>query len=51
VRAETGVTVIAVERDGESFTELDPDFVLEAGDDLLITGTDEGIGQFDVATG
>jgi Trk K+ transport system NAD-binding subunit len=51
VRAETGVTVIAVERDGESFTELDPDFVIEAGDDLLITGTDEGIGQFDVATG
>ena len=51
VRAETGVTVIAVERGGDTFTELDPDFVLEAGDDLLITGTDEGIGQFDVATG
>lgn len=48
VRARTGVTVIAVERDGETLTELDPDFVIEAGDDLLITGTDEGIGRFDV---
>jgi Trk K+ transport system NAD-binding subunit len=51
VRAETGVTVIAVEREGRTLTELDPDFALESDDELLVTGTDEGIGRFNLTAG
>ena len=51
VRAETGVTVVAVERDGRTLTELDPDFRLEPGDEVLIAGTDEDIGRFNVELG
>lgn len=46
VRARTGVTVIAVERDGERITDLDPDFRIRADDDLIVAGTDEGVGRF-----
>jgi Trk K+ transport system NAD-binding subunit len=48
VRARTGVTVLAVERNGEIITELDPDFRFEASDEMLITGTDEDIGRFNL---
>jgi len=51
VRAETGVTVVAVERGGTTVTELDPDFSLRADDEILITGTDEDIGRFNVEMG
>lgn len=49
VRARTGATVLAVERDGETVTELDPDFRIEPGDEVIVTGTDEAIGRFAVA--
>jgi Trk K+ transport system NAD-binding subunit len=42
VRARTGCTVVAVERDGEVYTELGPDFEVREDDELIIAGTDEG---------
>ena len=51
VRAETGVTVVAVERNGDTVTELDPEFTFEANDEVLITGTDKDISRFNVAMG
>lgn len=46
VRARTGCTVVAVERDGEVVTDVGPEFRVEAGDDLVIAGTDEGTNEF-----
>ena len=46
IRARTGCTVIAVERDGETITELGPDFELRADDDLVLVGTDEDTNRF-----
>ncbi|MFC6835712.1 potassium channel family protein [Halomarina ordinaria] len=46
VRARTGCTVVAVERDGEMRTELGPDFELREGDDLVVTGTDAAVSEF-----
>lgn len=46
VRERTGCTVVAVERDGEILTDLDPDFRIRRGDELVIAGTDEGTNRF-----
>jgi Trk K+ transport system NAD-binding subunit len=46
IRAETGCTVVGVERDGVVRTSLGPDFRVEAGDELVIAGTDEGVNRF-----
>ncbi|USZ69770.1 NAD-binding protein (plasmid) [Halorussus salilacus] len=46
VRARTGCTVIAVERDGEVVTDLGPEFRLQRDDDVVIAGTDESVGRF-----
>ena len=46
VRARTGCTVVAVERDGEVVTDLGPDFRIEEGDELVIAGTDKGTNRF-----
>jgi Trk K+ transport system NAD-binding subunit len=46
VRARTGCTVVGVERDGDVVTDLGPDFRIEAGDELVIAGTDEGTNRF-----
>ncbi|WP_135806584.1 potassium channel family protein [Halorussus marinus] len=46
VRARTGCTVVAVERDGAVITDLDPDFRLRDGDDVVVAGTDEGVNRF-----
>ncbi|MFC7227015.1 NAD-binding protein [Salinirubellus salinus] len=46
VRAETGVTVLAVERDGETLTDVGPDFRIEEGDALVVAGTDEDMSRF-----
>ena len=51
IRARTGCTVIAVERDGEVRSELGPDFRLQTNDDLVIAGTDEDINQFNEMAG
>lgn len=46
IRARTGCTVIAVERDGEIQTDLGPGFVIEPGDNLIVAGADENIARF-----
>ena len=46
IRAETGCTVIAVERDGKVITDLAPDFEIRDGDDLIVAGPDENITEF-----
>lgn len=46
VRAETGCTIIAVERNGEVHTDVDPDFRFRPGDDIVVAGPDEGITEF-----
>ena len=46
IRARTGCTVVAVERDGETMTGLDPDFRFRAGDAAVVIGPDDGIAAF-----
>jgi len=47
VREATGCTVIAIEREGETVTEIGPDTRIEPGDELVVVGTDEGIREFE----
>lgn len=51
IRARTGVTVVAVERDGDLLTGMDPDFRLAAGDELVVAGPDEAVTSFVAMTG
>lgn len=46
IRARTGGTVVAVERNGDLVANLDADFRIEDGDELVVTGTDDGINEF-----
>ena len=46
LRARTGCTVVAVQRNGSLIADLDPDYVFGDGDELIVTGTDEDINQF-----
>ena len=46
VRNRTGATVIAIERDGRVLTEIEPSVVIEAGDTVIVAGTDEAINAF-----
>lgn len=46
VRSKTGCTVVGVERDGTVVTNVGPEFGIEAGDELVIAGTDDGIRRF-----
>jgi len=46
VRARTGCTVVAVDRDGEVLTDVGPGFRVESGDSLVVAGTDEGTTEF-----
>ncbi|MEZ3114597.1 TrkA family potassium uptake protein [Halobaculum sp. MBLA0147] len=46
VRSRTGCTVVAVERNGDVLTDVGPTFRVEAGDRLVIAGTDEGTNRF-----
>ena len=46
VRARTNCTVIAAERDGELITDVGPEFVVEAGDTLVVAGLDADINRF-----
>lgn len=48
VRTRTGATVLAIVRDGETITELDPDaFTIAAGDDVIVAGTNESVRRFE----
>jgi Trk K+ transport system NAD-binding subunit len=46
VRSKTGCTVVGVERNGTVITDVGPVFGIEADDELIIAGTDEGIQRF-----
>ena len=46
VRARTGCTVVAVEREGDVITDVGPDFRFTSDDELVIAGTDEGTNRF-----
>ena len=46
VREETDCTVVAVDRNGSVRTDVDADFRIEAGDDLIVAGPDEGVARF-----
>jgi Trk K+ transport system NAD-binding subunit len=46
VRSGTGCTVIAVERESEVLTDLGPEFRVEAGDALIVAGTDADVRRF-----
>ena len=43
IRNETGCTVVAIERDGYILTELGPGFVIEAGDVLVVAGSQPAV--------
>lgn len=48
VRTETGCTVVGMIRNGETITEFDPaGFTFRAGDEVVITGTDEAVTRFE----
>jgi Trk K+ transport system NAD-binding subunit len=51
VRARTGCTVVAAERDGELVTDVGPEFVVEADDTLVVAGVDEDIMRFNDLAG
>lgn len=46
VRAQTGCTILAVERDGEVLITIDAGLRIREGDTLVVAGDDEGIDAF-----
>jgi Trk K+ transport system NAD-binding subunit len=46
VRARTNCTVIAVERNGDLITDVGPEFVVRATDNLVVAGLDADINRF-----
>ncbi|MFA9415293.1 TrkA family potassium uptake protein [Natrinema sp. HArc-T2] len=46
LRARTGCTVVAAERNGDLLTDLGPDFVVREDDVLIVAGSDEAINRF-----
>ncbi|AZH24545.1 potassium channel family protein [Haloplanus aerogenes] len=48
VRTRTGGTVVAVVREGETITDFEPGrFTFEAGDEVVVAGTDEAVTEFE----
>ncbi len=46
IRSRTGCTVLAVERGGEALIEIGPDFDIQRGDVLVLSGSDESLQRF-----
>ena len=46
VRSKTGCTIVGVERNGTVITDIGPNFSVEAGDEFIVAGTDDGIRRF-----
>ncbi len=46
IREQTGCTVVAVERDDRTLTELAASFRLEQGDQLVVAGSDADVSRF-----
>ncbi len=47
IRDQTGCTVLAVERDTQTITDITPDLHLEEGDTLIVAGTGDDIRDFE----
>nr|WP_305149176.1 NAD-binding protein [Halobellus litoreus] len=47
IRARTGSTVVAIERDGGVVTDVGPDTRIEVDDRLVVAGTDESVREFE----
>lgn len=50
IRAKTGVTIVAVERDGTLITDFGPDFAFDAEDEFIIAGPDDALSRFTALT-
>lgn len=46
VRPQTGCTIVGIDRAGEVLTDVGPEVRIQAGDELIIAGPDEGIRRF-----
>lgn len=46
IRARTGCTIVAIERNGDVLTEVGPEFRLRRDDDVVVAGSDEGVNRF-----
>jgi len=46
IRTESGCTVVGLERGGDVIADVGPDVRIEADDELIIAGTDDGIRRF-----
>lgn len=51
VRQQTGCSIVAVQRDGAVLADIGPDTRIEAGDTLVVAGTDADTTQFVEAFG
>jgi len=51
VRERTGVTVVAVDRDGELLSGLGPDVRLQHGDEAIVAGPDDAVTSFTAQAG
>ncbi len=49
IRDRTNCTVIAIDRDGNTVSDIGPDTPIQAGDTLVIIGADEAINRFERA--
>ena len=47
IRDRTNCTVIAIDRDGNTVSDIGPDTPIQAGDTLVIIGADEAINRFE----
>ncbi len=47
IRARTGCTVVAIERNGDVLTDVGPDTRIGTDDKLVVAGTDESIREFE----
>ena len=46
IRNQTGCTVVGIERENDLYTNLGPDFTVEAGDVLVAAGTERAVERF-----
>ena len=46
IRAKSGCTVIAIQRDGELIADFDPTFSFQSGDEVIVTGPDDRVNAF-----
>jgi Trk K+ transport system NAD-binding subunit len=51
IREHTGVTVVAVARDGELLSGLEPEFRFQTGDEAVVAGPDDAVTSFTALAG